>query len=236
MVDKIINFKGIKFYNLEFIELFKLLQKGGVLVAPAASALIDISENKGYYRALRKADWAILDSGLFCILLRFFREISVKKLSGYLFLTKLIDELSGSNQLIYSVDPNYEESKLNIKYLKSKNIKNLKSYIAPMYKKTNIRDKLLLEEISKKRPKYVLINIGGGIQEILGIYLRDNLNYKPIIICTGAAIAFLTKKQAPINYFIDKFYLGWLFRIIHNPSIFLYRTLRSVKLVTFFLR
>ena len=62
-----------------------------------------------------------------------------------------------------------------------------------------------------------------------------NLNYKPVIICTGAAIAFLTKRQAPINIYVDKFYMGWLMRIIYNPKIFLYRTLRSVKLIKFFI-
>ena len=48
-------------------------------------------------------------------------------------------------------------------------------------------------------------------------------------------IAFLTKRQAPINIYVDKFYMGWLMRIIYNPKIFLYRTLRSVKLVKFFI-
>ena len=46
MQENIINFKGIKFYNYSFDQLFKKINKGGLLVAPAASALTNISENK----------------------------------------------------------------------------------------------------------------------------------------------------------------------------------------------
>ena len=78
--------------------------------------------------------------------------------------------------------------------------------------------------------KIIIINIGGGIQEILGFYLKNNLKYKPMIICTGAAIAYLTKDQAPINNFIDKIYLGWLLRIIFHPSAFFPRYIYAFKL------
>ena len=90
MTRKTILFEGIKFQNIEFKNLMAKIKKGGVLVAPAASALIDITRNKDYYKALLKSDFAILDSGLLCILLRFFRGEKAKKLSGYLFLKKFI--------------------------------------------------------------------------------------------------------------------------------------------------
>ncbi len=234
METKIIKFYGIKFHNYEFKELFNKMQKGGVLVAPAASALIDIRKDVNYYNSLKNADFVILDSGLLCILLRLFRGLEAKKLSGYLFLKKFVKKLSNENYSLISIDPSKEESKLNSNFLKKKNINNAIHYIAPIYKKKNIKDGELLEIINKTKPKYILINIGGGIQERLGMYLKNNLEYKPLIICTGAAIAFLTKKQAPINDFIDRYYLGWLFRIINNPKIFLLRTLRSIKLIKFF--
>ena len=76
-----------------------------------------------------------------------------------------------------------------------------------------------------------MINLGGGIQEVLGSYLKDNLNYNPQIICTGAAISFFTKKQAPINSLIDMLYLGWLIRCIFKPKQFIPRYLKSFKLI-----
>ena len=53
---------------------------------------------------------------------------------------------------------------------------------------------------------------------------------KKIFLITGAAISFFTGEQAPINDFIDRNYLGWLFRIIFKPYVFLPRYLKSIKL------
>ena len=66
------------------------------------------------------------------------------------------------------------------------------------------------------KPRYILINLGGETQEILALYIKEKVDYKVSILCTGAAIAFLTKRQAPINDIIDKYYLGWLIRILYN--------------------
>ena len=86
--------------------------------------------------------------------------------------------------------------------------------------------------IKKIRPEYILINIGGGTQEILGLYIKKNINFKCTILCNGAAISFFTGDQAPINAFLDKFIFGWLIRIIFNPCVFLPRYLKSVKLIS----
>ena len=69
------------------------------------------------------------------------------------------------------------------------------------------------------------------ILEILGSYLNKNLKKKSIILCTGGAISFFTGDQAPINNFIDKFYLGWLVRLIYNPLIFIKRYISALKLI-----
>ena len=89
-----------------------------------------------------------------------------------------------------------------------------------MYDRNNIKDVKLKNFIKKLKPKYVVINLGGNVQEVLGYYLKRNLTNKLSIICSGAAIAFLNKTQAPINDFYDKIYLGWLIRIIYKPNIF----------------
>jgi N-acetylglucosaminyldiphosphoundecaprenol N-acetyl-beta-D-mannosaminyltransferase len=89
---------------------------------------------------------------------------------------------------------------------------------------------VLIQKLNKSKPFFILINLGGDIQEVLGSYLKKNLNYKPIIICTGGAIDFLTKRQAPINHLIDQLYLGWLLRCIYNPLRFIPRYLSAFKL------
>jgi len=231
MEDNIINFKGIKFYNYDFAKLFTIIDEGGYLVAPAASALTNIAVDKKYHDALKQSDIAILDSGFFCILLRIFKGKKVSKYSGYLFLKNFLN-LNFSQEIKFlSIDPTQEDSKANKSYLESKNIKNLKNYVAPQYINENISDNNLLEEINRFQPRYIIINLSGGIQEPLALYIKKNTKHKSSIICTGAAIAFLTKRQAPINNLIDKLYLGWLARIFFNPKKALLRTMRSLYLI-----
>ena len=226
------SFKGIKFYSGKYEEIRNLFNKGGVLVAPAASALANIDVDRQYYSSLKKSNIAILDSGFFCILLRLFQFKKVKKLSGYLFLKTFLDNLADKNKVLF-VDPSYRSSMINRKFLKSKKIFNFKSYIAPNYK-NNYFDKKLIKIIKNYKPKFIIINLGGGSQEPLAINLINNVNYKPSIMCTGAAIAFMTGEQAPINKFIDKIYLGWFMRILWSPKLYLRRILKSFKIVKFF--
>ena len=235
MENTIINFKGIKFYNFEFDKLMSILDEGGYLVAPAASALTNISNDKIYHESLIKSDLAIFDSGFFCILLRIFKGKKVNKFSGYLFLKNFLNLNFKHETRILTIDPSPEDSEANALYLHSKNIKNHNSYIAPLYDRKNIIDKILLEKINKFQPKYIIINLGGGTQEPLGLYIKNNINHKTSILCTGAAIGFLTKRQAPINDLVDKFYLGWLIRTVYNPRKFFFRTIKSLYLIKQFI-
>lgn len=225
-------FKGIRFFSGSYHQIKKEFDKGGVLVAPAASALANIESDKIYYNSLKKSDIAILDSGFFCILLRFFKFKSVKKLSGYKFLKIFLDEYVNKDKILF-IDPSIKSNQINIKFLKSKKIFNFKTYVAPHYKK-NFVDLRLIKFIKNYSPKYIVINIGGGAQEPLAIYIRKKFSNKMSIMCTGAAIAFMTGEQAPINKLIDKIYLGWLTRILWNPNVYLGRTLKSLKIIKYF--
>ena len=226
------SFKEIKFYSGDYDQIKYEFDKGGVLVAPAASALANIDTDKQYYSSLKNSKIAILDSGFFCILLRIFRFQKVKKLSGFLFLKTFLDNFKNQQKILF-IDPSRKSNILNIKFLKSKKIINFKTYIAPNYNK-KFFDLKLLNLINNYKPKYIVINIGGGSQEPLAIYINKNIKYKVSIMCTGAALAFMTGEQAPINKFIDKVYLGWLTRIIWNPKLYLGRILKSFKIIKFF--
>ena len=235
MENDIIVFKGIKFYNYNFTKLLSKINKGGLLVAPAASALTNISNNKKYHESLKKSDVAIFDSGFFCILLRIFKGKKVNKFSGYLFLKNFLSMNFKKKTNFLTIDSTPDDKKINLSYLKSKNIKNVKSYVAPQYDHENINDKNLIKIIKKYKPTYIIINIGGEIQEMLGLFIKKNINFKSSIICTGAAIAFLTKRQAPITDTLDKFYLGWLVRTLYNPRKFFLRTIKSLYLIKQFI-
>ena len=229
---RIIKFYGINFFSGSYTEIKRKIDKGGVLVAPAASALSQIYKNRNYYNALKKSDVAILDSGFFCILLRIFKRLNAIKLSGFLFLNRFLNEKT--HRKILLINPNKVSQKLNSEFLKSKGIKNFKSYLAPLYN-SNIHDVKLLKLIKIYKPKYIIINLGGGTQELVALYIKNNINFKISIFCTGAAIAFMTGEQAPINKVIDRLYLGWFIRFLWNPIKNFKRTIQSLGLIKFFI-
>lgn len=236
MNKKFFYFKKIRFSNNNYKEIMSILDKdGGYLVAPAASALIEIENNKIYYNSLLKSDIAILDSGFFCILVRIFYKFKISKFSGYKFLKHFIKDKKVKKKKILLINPSKTETKLNENLLKKFNFKSLKSYEAPkLYEKKTVKDEKLLKIIKKIKPNYIIINIGGLKQEPLALYIKENIKFKISIFCIGAAIAFLTKKQAPINDFIDKFYLGWAIRLLMNPIHTYKRFFKSFLLIKFF--
>ena len=226
----IYNIFGITFYDISFNKFCKM-KSTGLIVLPSGPGLSTIDKDKIYHKSIQNADMALFDSGYFVLLLSLIKGLSVSKFSGYKFLKLFLNY--NRNKKIFVVETNEQSAVINKKYLKKFNI-NVKSrqYIAPFYKKNSyIRDTSLLKILKRIKPKVILINLGGGTQEILGSYLKNNLNYKPQIICTGAAISFFTKEQAPMTDFFDNLYLGWLIRCMFNPAIFVPRYLSAFKLI-----
>ena len=151
---KKISFKGINFYTGNFNQIKKKFDNGGVLVAPAASALANIENDNIYFSSLRNSNIAIFDSGFFCILIRIFKFKKVKKLSGFLFLKNFLDQYKKNDKLLL-INPSKKSDALNYKYLRSIKIHNFKSYIAPKYKR-KIVDPILLNLIKKFKPNTLL--------------------------------------------------------------------------------
>ena len=166
------------------------------------------------------------------MLLKIFKNINVDKFSGYKFLNLFFDYLKeNTDKTVLCIDPNAKFSQSNKTFLRKLGIKKIHSYLAPQYNSLNLSDKKLLTLLRKKKPNFILTNIGGGTQEILGLYLKKKLNFKTTILCTGGAISFFTGDQAPINNFIDRFYLGWLIRLIFNPIVFFKRYVFGLRLI-----
>ena len=231
MINKVI-FKKIIFHNVDTKNFNNYILKKGLFVFPAAPGLASIRQSNRYYQSIKKADVVFFDSGFFVLLLKIFKNINVKKFSGYKFLNLFFNFLKkNKKKSVFCVDPNFQFSKSNKDFLKSLGIKKIYNYIAPEYKVESLSDNELLRQIKKVKPDFILTNIGGGRQEILGLYLKEQLKIKTTILCTGAAISFFTKDQAPINAMIDKLYLGWFLRLIFNPIIFLRRYFYSLRLI-----
>ena len=225
-------FKKISFNNLNYKNFDKFIIKKGLFVFPAGPALVNIEKSKKYYESIKKADLVFFDSGFFVLLLKIFKNIGVDKFSGYKFLRLFFDYLKkNKNKKVFCIDPNLKFSKSNKIFLKNLGLKKIYNYLAPKYQAKSLSDKKLLKKIKKIKPDFIMTNIGGGTQEILGLYLKKNLKFKTTILCTGAAISFFTKDQAPINSLIDRLYLGWFIRLIFNPFVFTERYLYSLRLI-----
>ena len=233
MIDKI-KFKGIVFKNFQSKDFKKIIKKKGLFLFPSGPGLSSIEKEIPYLKALKNADYNFFDSGYFVLLLKYFKKINVNKFSGYLFIKLFLEYIKkNNNKKLFLVDPNIRLSVSNTKLFNKIGVlkKNINNYIAPHYDSKSISDKRLLNIVKKIKPDCILLNIGGGTQEILGLYIKNNINFKCTIMCTGAAISFFTGDQAPINTFFDKIYLGWLIRIIFNPRVFFSRYLKSIKLI-----
>ena len=230
-IKKII-FKKIIFNNLDYKNFNKYILKKGLFVFPAGPALATIEKSKKYHQSIRHADLVFFDSGFFVLLLRFFKNINVQKFSGFKFLNLFFSYLKENKEKkVFCIDPNSKFSRSNKLFLRKMGIKKIYNYLAPNYKIDNISDKKLLNLIKKIKPDFILTNISGGKQEILGLYLKKNLKINTTILCTGAAFSFFTKDQAPINNLIDELYLGWFVRLIFSPSIFLRKYVYGLKLI-----
>jgi UDP-N-acetyl-D-mannosaminuronic acid transferase (WecB/TagA/CpsF family) len=89
--------------------------------------------------------------------------------------------------------------------------------------RAGIEDPKLVSIIEKRKPNHIIIGIGGGMQDKLGSYLKHQLTYRPGIYCIGAAPGFVTGDQIVIPMWADRFFVGWIFRIIGRPREYLTR-------------
>src|ERR1700730_1508366 len=223
---------GINFFNGTVDEAVDVMSRnGGLLVVPAAPALVKLESDEGYRRALVAADMAIADSGAMVLLWRILTGRRVERISGLKFLKHLVARLaSRSDERVLWIVPSEVAHERTIAWLRSVNLTGTAdSYVAPRYGE-EVRDDALVSKIDIHPPAHVVVGIGGGVQEKLGLFLKENLRARPAIHCIGAALGFLTGDQPPIPMWVDRFYLGWLLRLLRQPRVFGPRYLSAFKL------
>ena len=74
------------------------------------------------------------------------------------------------------------------------------------------------------------------MQDKLGSYLKHALSYQPAIYCIGAAPGFVTGDQVFIPMWADRFFVGWIFRILSQPHILIPRLWKVRRLPGMILR
>lgn len=223
---------GIDFFNGEARAAIDLVRSGGLLVVPAAPALVNLPSDREYRRALLQADVAIADSAFMVLLWNLLQGDNVRRLSGLEYFSRLVEdpEFRQDGAVLY-VMASEESSRKNVAWLETQGIrvKSNQVYIAPVYSK-GIKDPALVDRISALRPKHVVITVGGGVQERLGLYLKLALDYFPAIHCIGAAIAFKSGDQVAIPLLADRLGMGWLLRCVWRPKSYVPRYWSARKL------
>jgi UDP-N-acetyl-D-mannosaminuronic acid transferase (WecB/TagA/CpsF family) len=230
---------GIDFFDGSAKAAIEIMCNGGLVVVPAAPALKDLDCNPGYRDALLNADLAITDSAFMVLIWNRLQSTPIKRLSGLEYLRELLlepDVRRPGNTLWIMASP--LSAQRNLAWLREQviTVPEDNIYMAPMYDKGPISDLALLERLNRLRPQHVIMTIGGGTQERLGLYLKRNLAYRPAIHCIGAAIAFLSGDQVHIPVWADKYYLGWLLRSLSEPKRYIPRYWDARKLLTLMLR
>ena len=236
---------GVRFFDVAAPDAVDYITRvGGYTVVPAAPALVKIENDPAYRRALVQADLAIADSGFMVLLWRMLRGRTIARISGLKYLRILLANPRlherGSISLVLPHQSSLEKA---LAWLRREGfeIASDDCYIAPMYlvgqalppagaeqrqpgmvalqirKSPIVEDQDLVSIIEQRKPKHVIVGIGGGTQEKLGLYLREHLSYRPAIHCIGAALAFLTGDQKPIPMWADRMYLGWFLRLARAP-------------------
>jgi UDP-N-acetyl-D-mannosaminuronic acid transferase (WecB/TagA/CpsF family) len=223
---------GVSFYVGDVAGAIDRVAQGGLLVVPAAPALKDMASNESYREALVNADIAIADSAFMVLVWNFLEGDSIRRMSGLQYLQELLRQPAMRKPgNAFWVMAGKASSRKNLEWLKSAGVSVPENcvYEAPMYE-SKIEDLELIERLQFLRPQHVIITVGGGTQERLGLYLKRHLDYLPAIHCIGAAIAFLSGDQVRIPNWADKLYLGWLFRCLSSPRRYVPRYLSAPQL------
>jgi UDP-N-acetyl-D-mannosaminuronic acid transferase (WecB/TagA/CpsF family) len=229
---------GVSFFGGSAIDAVAAIRGGGLVVSPAAPALTDMDHDVGYRDALLGADIVITDSALMVMVWNLIERDSLHRLSGLTYLRELLlqpDVRQSGNTLWVMANP--KSAAINLRWLAENGISVDPQYVymAPIYG-AEIADDDLLAMLDRLRPRHVIVTIGGGTQERLGLYLKQRLPYLPAIHCIGAAIAFLSGDQVNIPVWVDKLYLCWLFRCISDPKRYIPRYWGARKLIWLILR
>ena len=231
--EKFTTILGVNFFHGPAAEAVDRMSHGGLLVVPAAPALKELETNARYREALLNADLAITDSAFMVMVWNGMGRNKISRLSGLEYIRELItrEDVRRPGNTVW-IMASQVSAERNLAYLKSEGIDVPAECVtlAPMYGR-EIEDEPLLEMLERIRPQHVVVTVGGGTQERLGLYLKRNLSYLPAIHCIGAAIAFLSGDQVNIPVWADKLYLGWLFRSLHDPKRFIPRYWDARKLM-----
>jgi exopolysaccharide biosynthesis WecB/TagA/CpsF family protein len=213
---------GVSFFNGTAADaLDNINRTSGLLVCPAAPALLKLRYDEDYQRALQGANLALADSNFLAFLWKITTGRTLRNVSGLSYLRCLLNDTSFRKpEATFWVVSSAPAKQRTLDWLVANEI-----VINPQNVWIAERDKHyeLLQEIESCHPDHVVIATGGPDQEKLGLYLRDYTLWHPTIHCVGAALGFLTGHEHAIPEWAERSHLGWLFRFMAQPRMIIPR-------------
>lgn len=234
MTEPLKRILGVPFYVGDLPGLLDRAMRPGLIVVPSAPVLAEMPGNDRHREAVQESDLAVLDSGFLVLIWRILKKEKLPRISGLRFLQGLLERPEFRKPgATFWVMPSAEDAAANRRWLNTRGLAVGEDdcYVAPKYKPTGrLFDFALTVRIETKRPRFVVICLGGGVQERLGYALRNGLSHHPSVICTGAAIAFLSGRQTNIPPWADRMFLGWLLRCLSAPRRYVPRYMKAMQL------
>ncbi|MBE2179859.1 MAG: WecB/TagA/CpsF family glycosyltransferase [Chthoniobacterales bacterium] len=226
---------GLPFFTGSVEEAVAEALRGALVVAPSGPNLAgELRRVPHYRRSVETADVVLTDSAVMVSVFRMATGIAVPRHSGLKFLEAILDrpELKEPGAVFW-VMPTKAEGDAIAGWLRARGfpVGEDNTHVAPFYRAYPIEDPDLLARLQSARPRVVFLNLAGGKQEVLGAWLRERLDPRPGIICTGAAVAFLAGTQATIPVWADRSGLGWLMRCLSEPRKFVPRYWSALPLL-----
>jgi len=241
---------GIDFFTGTPAEAIAHISKhGGLLVAPAAPSFIALQDDPDWGPAIAAADLAIADSGWAVLFWRLIHREKLTRISGLALFKALLETPDARvPRNLFFVLPSEKAKAKILEFARNSGypVTDDDCFVAPKYfvgqalPLANVKagapgavasqgdagglsDPNLVSILESRKPKHIIIAIGGGMQDKLGSYLKRTLNYRPAIFCIGAAPGFVTGDQIRIPMWADRLFAGWIFRLITQPRTLLPR-------------
>jgi UDP-N-acetyl-D-mannosaminuronic acid transferase (WecB/TagA/CpsF family) len=229
---------GVKFYAGDLDGIFAAIASGGLVTAPSAPVLVDLETDPDHRRALEGCDFALTDSAFMVLLWLLLKRERLPRISGVRFVRALLarPEFRQPFAALW-VMPSEAAANHDLGWLRRSGVPAGQvpagqgdCYVAPKYPAGPLVDEALAALVEARRPRFVVICVGGGVQERLGFFLKSRLSYRPAILCTGAAIALVSGRQVRIPVWADRAFVGWIFRALSQRGAFTPRLRKALRL------
>lgn len=217
---------GVPFFNGSIADAVgESIRVRGLTVMPASPALLKLKFDDAYRRALQQAELALADSVL---LTRLWRVVSGRKLrsiSGVAFLRSLLQSTAyQDDSSTFWVVGSADARDKGMVWLRTRgSLADDDAFHVTGTDGAGSDNHSILLKVEERRPRHVVIALGTGAQEALGLYLREYLLHRPSIYCVGAALGFLTGADHSIPQWAESYRLGWTVRLAAQPRLILPR-------------